>query len=72
MCRVMGVSPSAYYARVKRLGQLIRADTLHLYRRAKTLFDDSRQSLGSRELMKKLRGEGFQVGRCKVRSLPLR
>jgi transposase len=27
MCRVMGVSPSAYYAWVKRSGQLISADT---------------------------------------------
>jgi len=69
MCRVMGVSPSAYYAWVKCPGQLISADTLHLHRRAKALFKDSRQSLGSRELMKKLREEGFQVGRCKVRSL---
>mgnify|MGYP001269827814 CR=1 FL=1 len=69
MCLVMGASPSAYYALVKRPGQLISADTLHLHRRAKTLFNDSRQSLGSRELMKKLREEGFQVGRFKVRRL---
>jgi putative transposase len=69
MCHVMGVGPSAYYAWVKRPGQLISADTLHLHRRAKTLFNDSRQSLGSRELIKKLREEGFQVGRYKVRSL---
>jgi putative transposase len=69
MCRVMGVSPSAYYVWVKRPGQLISADTLHLHRRARTLFNDSRQSLGSRELMKKLREEGFQVGRYKVRRL---
>jgi len=54
---------------VKRPGQLISADTLHLHRRAKKLFNESRQSLGSRELIKKLRGEGFQVGRCKVRRL---
>jgi len=69
MCRVMGVCPSAYYAWVKRPGQLISADTLHLRRRTKALFSDSRQSLGSRELIKKLRKEGFQVGRCRVRSL---
>ena len=69
MCHVMGASPSAYYAWVKRPGQLISADTLHLHRRAKALFNDSRQSLGSRELMKKLREEGFEVGRYKVRCL---
>jgi putative transposase len=69
MCRIMGVSSSAYYAWANRPGQLISAETLPLHRRAKKLFKDSRQSLGSRELMKKLRGEGFQVGRCKVRRL---
>ncbi len=65
----MGASPSAYYAWVKRPDQLISADTLHLHRRAKKLFNESRQSLGSRGVMKKLRGEGFQVGRCNVRRL---
>ena len=69
ICRVMGVSSSAYYAWVKCPGQLIRADTLYLHRRAKALFKDSRQSLGRRELMKKLREGGFQVGRCKVRGV---
>ena len=52
ICRVMGVSSSAYYAWVKCPGQLIIADTLHSHRRAKALFKDSRQSLGRRELMK--------------------
>jgi len=66
ICRVMGVSPSAYYAWVRRPGKLISAATLHLHRRARTLFNDSRQSVGSRALMKKLREEGFQVGRYKV------
>jgi len=35
----------------------------------KTLFKLSRNSLGSREMMKKLREEGFQIGRYKVRKL---
>ena len=65
----MGVSSSAYYAWVKCPGQLIRADTLYLHRRARALFKDSRQSLGSRELMKKLREEGFQVGDAKFVAL---
>jgi putative transposase len=69
MCHVMGARPSAYYAWVKRPRRLISAGTLHLHRRAKALFNDSRQSLSSRELMKKLREEGFQVGRFKVRRL---
>jgi len=69
MCRVMGVSSSAYYAWANRPGQLISSETLRLHRRAKKLFEDSRGSLGNREWMKKLRGEGFQVGRCKVHRL---
>ncbi|NOY73270.1 MAG: IS3 family transposase, partial [Gammaproteobacteria bacterium] len=42
---------------------------LHLNRRIKELFKQSRNSLGNREMMKKLREEGFQIGRYKVRNL---
>ncbi|MGB0466913.1 MAG: IS3 family transposase [Pontibacterium sp.] len=44
-------------------------DTLHLYRRAKALFKASRDSLGSGELAKKLREEGFKIGRYRTRTL---
>lgn len=69
LCRVMQVSTSAYYAWKKRPWKFISADVLHLYRRMKALFEQSRNSLGSRELMKKLREEGIQIGRYKVRNL---
>ncbi len=69
LCRVMRVSRSAYYTWKKRPGNLISAETLHLYRRMKVLFEQSRNSLGSREMMKKLREEGIQIGRYKVRKL---
>ena len=69
LCRVMQVSTSAYYAWQKRPGQLISADVLHLHRRMKVLFEQSRESLGSREMMKKLREEGIQIGRYKVGKL---
>ncbi len=65
----MRVSTSAYYAWKKRPGQLITAETLHLHRRMKALFKQSRNSLGSREMMKKLREEGIKIGRYKVRNL---
>ena len=65
----MQVSTSAYYAWQKRPGQLISADTLHLHRRMKVLFEKSRESLGNREMMKKLREEGIEIGRYKVRNL---
>jgi putative transposase len=55
----MQVSTSAYYAWRKRPGKLIDADVLHLHRRIKSLFKQSRNSLGSRELMKNLRKEGI-------------
>ena len=65
----MQVSRSTYYDWCQRPGALIDADTLHLHRRMKALFTQSRQSLGSREMMKKLRKEGIQIGRYRVRKL---
>ena len=62
----MGVSSSAYYDWNKRPGKLISANELALYRRCKALFHESRQSLGSRQMMKKLCKEGFVVGRYKT------
>ena len=69
LCRVMKVGKSAYYDWVKRPATIITAHQLHLYRRMKCLFKESRQSLGSREMMKKLRKEGFVIGRYRVRKL---
>lgn len=69
LCRVMQVSRSAYYDWRKRPAKVIRADELHLNRRIKAIFEQSRNSLGSREMMKKLREEGIEIGRYKVRSL---
>lgn len=65
----MQVTRSAYYAWLERPAKLITAETLHLYRRAKALFKRSRNSLGYRELCKKLRIEGFEIGHYKVRKL---
>ena len=69
LCRVMRVNKSAYYDWLKRPGEIISAETLHLHRRIKELFEQSRESLGSREMMKKLREEGIQIGRYRVRKL---
>ena len=69
LCRVMRVSRSAYYAWVNRPAKIISESELMLYRRTKELFKQSRGSLGSRQLMKNLRKEGFTVGRYKVRSI---
>ena len=68
----MQVSTPAYYDWNKRPGKLISAEELHLYRRLRALFKRSRESLGSREMMKKLNEEGFNIGRYKVRGLMAR
>ena len=62
----MNVSRSGYYSWLNRPAKIISESELMLYRRTKVLFKESRQSLGSRQLMKKLRKEGFEVGRDKV------
>ena len=69
LCRVMHVSHSAYYAWCQRPAKVISADELHLYRRMKELFSESRGSLGSRMMLKQLRKEGFKLGRYRVRGL---
>lgn len=65
----MNVSRSAYYTWNKRPAKIITSAELHLYRHLKTLFRASRNSLGSRELSKKLREEGFHIGRYRTRTL---
>ena len=65
----MGVGTTAYYDWKKRPRPVITSDLLRLYRRMKRLFEQSRNSLGSREMTKKLREEGFQIGRYRVRKL---
>ena len=66
LCRVMGVGKSSFYAWKAKPAVVVSADELHLYRRAKTLFYASRESLGSRELAKRLRAEGITLTRYKM------
>ncbi|GLR65009.1 hypothetical protein GCM10007878_24480 [Marinospirillum insulare] len=68
-CKTLGLSRSGYYAWEKRPAQLITNDTLMLHREAKRLFKASRYSLGSRELMKALRKQGYFIGRYKTRTI---
>ncbi|MBU2712208.1 IS3 family transposase [Zooshikella harenae] len=67
LCHMMGVSKSGYYDWLKRPAAVISLDTLKLYRRIRKLFKESRGSLGNREMVKKLRKEGYQIGRYQVR-----
>lgn len=63
----MRAKRSTYYDWLSRPIKRIEPSQLHLNRRMKELFKQSRSSLGSREMMKKLREEGFQIGREKTR-----
>jgi len=65
----MKVGKSAFYAWKVRPVTIITAHELNLHRRARALFKDSRESLGSRELAKNLNKEGFDVTRHQVTKL---
>lgn len=69
LCKTMKVSRSAYYAWLNRPAKIITAEQLHLYRRAKAIFKQSRSSLGYRELRKRLCKEGFSVSEYGVQKL---
>lgn len=65
----MRVGVSAFYDWKTRPAKVISAETLVLYRRMKTLFKASRNSLGSRELARKLCEEGYSISREKARRM---
>jgi len=68
-CRLLGVPRSGYYDWRDQPTRVIPAQELALRRRMKELFRSSRDSLGSRPLMKHLREEGFAIGRDRTRRL---
>jgi putative transposase len=67
-CALLGLSRLGFYAWKKQPAKLISAQELKLYHTARDLFRKSRESFGSRELMKVLRKKHFNVGRAKTRS----
>jgi len=67
--KMLKLSRAGYYAWKKRPKQRITPKELKLQGMAKRLFKDSRQSLGSRELAKALRKNGFPISREKTRRL---
>lgn len=69
LCRLLGLPRSAYYDWRDQPGRVIPPQELALRRRMKELFRASRDSLGSRTLMKNLRDEGFAIGRDRTRRL---
>jgi len=69
VCRLLGVPRSGYYDWRDQPGRVIPPQELALRRRMKELFRASRDSLGSRTMMKNLREEGFAIGRDRTRRL---
>jgi len=69
LCRELNVKPNSYYAWKRRPGKLISAADLHLYRRVKTLFNESRQSMGKVTMSEALKAEGLKVGKYRAKSL---
>jgi len=69
LCRLLGVRRSTYYEWRSQPGTVIPLEELALRQRMKALFRASRDSLGSRTMMRKLREEGFAIGRDRTRRL---
>ena len=69
LCELMKVSRSAYYTWLSKPAKIITTEQLNLYRRAKAIFRQSRNSLGYRELRKRLCKEGFNVSDYGVQKL---
>ena len=69
LCRLLGVPRSAYYDWRDKPCKVIPPEELALRRRMKELFSASRESLGSRTMMKKVHEEGFEIGRYRTRRL---
>ncbi len=69
MCRVLGVSPSGYYAWRKRpASERARQDSV-LLRRIRTVHEASRGTNGAPRIHAELRAEGTRVGRKRIARL---
>jgi putative transposase len=69
LCDMLNVQRSAFYDWQGQPAKVIGPEELALRRRMKVLFAASRDSLGSRTMMKNLCQEGFEIGREKTRRL---
>ena len=68
LCQVRAVSVSPYYDwRRMSKADVVTLDSVGLESSTKALFAESNHSIGSRKLSRKLKQEGFQVGRHKAR-----
>ena len=68
-CRVLRVSPGAYYHWKRKPTKIINEEELLLYREAKRLFNQTRSGIGYVKLCRALNRSGFTVGETKTRSV---
>jgi putative transposase len=66
LCRVLGVSRSAYYAWQKQPTSQREQANQALAKQVQTIFDSSQQTYGSRRIRMALRGQGIRCGRARV------
>ena len=69
LCDMLNVQRSVFYDWQNQPTRVIVPEELAMRRRMKELFAASRDSLGSRTMMKNLQQEGFAIGREKTRRL---
>lgn len=69
LCRVLQVKSSSYYTWKSQGAKVIDSEEFALCVRMKELFAQSRESLGSRRVQKKLQAQGLTIGRYRVRKL---
>ena len=69
MYNVLRIPRGSWYYQSKRKAKVMTQEGLRLHSRIKKLFDTSRDSLGSRQLVKKLPSEGITASRTRVRNI---
>jgi transposase InsO family protein len=71
LCRVMKVSRSGFYNYLEYFQTRAESDPSHkaLEERIRTIFKQSKSTYGSRRIMRKLKSEGHDIGRYRVRKL---
>lgn len=71
LCRALQVSRSGFYDYLRYREQRAKPDPaeLRIELRTRELFKKSKKTYGSRRLLHALRGEGYAIGRFKVRRL---
>ncbi len=69
MCRLLCVSPSGYYDWVDRPASLRRQSNTELAYKIKGLFDEEKRRAGSIRITKRLKMQGYIVGRNRVANI---